>query len=141
VAAAPDDRRVSLADFGRQYLLSTHPESLARREFSPETVEMRLSEQMPQVAQGEQQTLEVQVLDRQTGQPMPLAAGVVSIHPPDKPVVVMDLPPTDAQGWSSVVLRPLDGLQNMSVVEYQVCLRFPASQDICSADSFIYRGK
>ncbi len=141
VPSAPDNRPVFLVDLGRQYLLSTQPNSLARLDFSAETIEMRLSEQTPQVTQGEQQTLEVQVLDRRNGRPLPMASGVVTVHIPDKPQVVMDLPPTDAQGWSSVVLQPLEGLRNMSVIEYEVCLRFPGVQNVCSADSFIYREK
>jgi hypothetical protein len=92
------------------------------------------------VGAGEAQQLNVRILDRATGQSMALVAGEFSLHLPDREPLTVDFPPTNADGQSSVSLLPLEGLNPMDVIEYQVCLDLPDSPKICAVDSFVYRG-
>ncbi len=139
--SAPASERVSLHDFGRQYLLATDPGSLALRSFTTETVAVQLSEQSSELSQGEAQQLNIRVTGSASGQPMALVGGEFTIRLPNREPFTLDFPPTDAQGQSSVTLQPLEGLNSMDVVEYQACLNLPDTPIICAVDSFVYRGQ
>ena len=137
---ADELHRVTMKDFGRQYLLSTEPDMLARRYFSTDTVAIQLSETLPQVGRGEQQQLIIQVHDRKSGEAMALVSGEVTLRVPDQTPTTLQMPLTDANGQSTVTLQPILGLSNMNMIEYQVCLFLPDNPQVCSVDSFVYRG-
>ncbi len=139
--AAPEGARVSLAGLGWLWLQQRDPGAVALKRFTPETVQLSLEERSPQVARGEQQQVSLLVLDRATGEPMGWVAGRLSLNLPDRPALELAVPPTGPDGRASVDLPPLDGLENMSVVEYRVCLELPDDPQVCAVDSFVYRGE
>jgi hypothetical protein len=136
--SAEESARVRMVPLGA---VSVDKSQVVRRQFTADTLEIRLEEELPQVGRGEQQRLFIQVLERGSGQPVAFVPGVVHLNLPDKPARSVVFLPTNQDGRSEVVLAPMDGLPNMSVVEYQVCLTLPDDPVICAVDSFIYRGE
>ncbi len=138
---AQEGQRVSMVDLGWQYAKNTDPGQIARRFFSPETLEIQLNEEKSQVGRGEEQRILMRVISRTNGQPVRLVPARVTLLLPDRAGPGGNFPPTDGDGRAEAVLPPLDGLPAMSVVEYQVCLELPGNTPVCAVDSFVYRGE
>lgn len=137
----PSEQRVSMSPLGWRYAQVAAPDMIALKLFSPATMAIELTEAAPQVGRGEQQRITVRVVSLPDRQPIQLAAGTLIINLPDQPALNLQFPPTNPHGQSDVVVPFLDGLPNMSVVEYQACLSIPESNGVCAVDSFVFRGE
>lgn len=140
-ALAPAQARVSMVPLGVEYVQRSQPAQILRRAFSNETVLLTVEESAPQLRRGEDQKVVMRVYQRQSGKPMYLVEGILTLTFPNRPSQTLYFRPTDQEGRSQLVFQVPDDLPNLSVVEYRVCLNLPADPRICATESFIYRGK
>ncbi len=139
--AAIPNQRVSMTDIGWQYASGNNPQMVAQRQFGPANLAIELSETNPQIGKGEQQRINFQVLRLPERTPVQLATGLLTINIPDLPALTLRILPTNKDGHSEVTIPGMDGLPNMSVIEYKACLDLPSDTGVCAVDSFVYRGE
>ncbi|BAJ64835.1 hypothetical protein [Anaerolinea thermophila] len=133
---APAGQRVRLVPQGVEYAQRLADQLTLPRAFTPETVNLLVSEAYPQVSDSDHQVLQMNVFYRQSGEPMYLVSGTATVTLPGR-TLTLSLPPTNRNGASSVTLPPLKGVSNLSVIEYQICLELPSPAPICQSDTFV----
>lgn len=133
--------KVRMAPLGLEYARRNDPKQILRLAFSPETVSLKVEEESPQLTAGKEQIIRMHVFHLPENKPMYLVEGTVTFSLPDGSAEKLAFKPTDRDGTSQVTLHALQGLANLSVVEYQVCLNLPGDPKICTTDSFIYRAE
>jgi len=133
---APSDKRVRLVPQGVEYARRLADQLTLPKAFTPQTVNLMISEAYPQVSDSDHQVLQMNVFYRQSGEPMVLVSGTATVTLPGR-TLTLSLPPTNREGISTVTLPPLKGVSNLSVIEYQICLNLPSAEPICQSDTFV----
>ncbi len=140
----PEDQRVSMAPLGSMYLKKVRPEvstptveSSAPLIYSIDTVEMRISEANPTLANGQAQRFELLVLSRSDQRPLANVEASLDIVLPDGSLVSAHFPPSGTDGRSTVEVASLPPIPNGSIVPYLVCLNVPSTKAICAAENFL----
>lgn len=141
----PAGQRVKMAPLGSMYLKQVRPEvsaptisaSNTPMSYSAETVEIRISEANPTLANGQTQRFEMLVLSRADQRPLANVEASLDIVLPDGSLVSSHFPPTGTDGRSTVEVSALPGIPNGSIVPYLVCLNVPSEKAICAAENFL----
>lgn len=139
--AASDSMRVRMESLGKQYVDSIpQPDEIKIfNPFSPGHVSLVAAAARPTLNDNEEQIIQISVQQIDTGLPMDRVESTLSLTLPDRPSVRYFLPPTDANGMSSVTIPPVEGIANGARIAYRVCLNLPTPEDqpICAQDSYL----
>jgi hypothetical protein len=140
-ALAPEQRRVRMVALGSEYLRRNDPGQILRQAFSPETVHLTVEEAQPQLRSGERQRVTAHVYQSRDNSPMYLVEGTLTLTYPGRPSQTLYLQPTDAAGRTQIEFEVPKDLENLSIVEYRVCLNLPSDPRLCATESFLYRNR
>lgn len=137
--AASDSMKVQMAALGKVYAdrFPVPDEIRILDLFSPETINLVIGSDKPNLNDNEEQTIRMFVQERDTGQPLERVEASLILNFPDRPAARYFFPPTDAEGMSAVSIQPLPELANGSRVSFQVCLNLPSERQICALDSYL----
>ncbi len=131
--------RVRMLPLGEQYLQRYPPPDDARIHdlFSASRIDLIVSVDKPSLNANEQQVVRmlVQEMDREV--PVERVEASLVIEVPGQPAMRFFLPPTNAQGLSSLTIPAQPSLENGTRVHYQVCLNLPSERPICRPDSYL----
>lgn len=140
----PEGKRVAMAPLGLMYLKQIQPEGSATftassepATYSAETVEVKVSEANPTLANGQAQRFEMLVLDRTDQRPLANIEASLDLVLPDGSLVSSHFPPTGTDGRSTVEVPSLPTIPNGSVIPYLVCLNVPSDKAICASENFL----
>ncbi len=138
-AEAAPGQQTRLASLGLEYS-KTIPANPIDPVDAPEvdnSLCVQVSEDKAQVASNEAQTLYMLVYKRHTMEPVPNVTATVTLTLPDGRELVYYAPPTGANGWVSIQIPPIDGVDNGSIVMYRVCLDQMASDPECFSETYL----
>lgn len=129
---------VKMEALGEQYLTYTPGKQVSPQfAFSAATVGIQLSEEMPRIRADAAQQVDMTVISTQDQQPIPNVEAVLVVTYPDGTQYSAHFPPTQANGFSSVIVPARPGTPNGSIIPYQVCLNVPSDTPICASDSYL----
>lgn len=130
--------RVRFMALGVTYLqqFPAPPEVLLRPLYSPDMVLLTVSEEKPRISAGEVQVIYVQVAQRSGLQPIAGVGGTLTVSTTDGRQFSLPLPLTDAQGAAQLMIEPMTGAPNSTIVHYQVCLNLPSPEPICTWEDY-----
>jgi hypothetical protein len=135
--AAPEGKQVHLVDLGSQYRKQFVNEDKWVFQFSPKTTVLKVSELHAQISSRENQVIQVMVYQANGLLPMSDIDAVLVVAMPDGTKASFNVPSTDLQGASSVILSAITNAANGTVVPFVVCLNVPTDTQICEAGSFL----
>jgi hypothetical protein len=137
--AASDMLKVRMASLGKEYFdRFPAPEDIQiRNQFSPDTINLVVSADQPNLNDNEAQYIRVLVQQRNNGQWLERVEATLVLSFPDRSPIRAFFPPTNADGMSVLGISPQPDLSNGSRVSYQVCLNLPSEQPICMQDSYM----
>ncbi len=159
----PEGQKVSLAPLGREYLVlissptrtpppqtsgdSAQPSAVhtsepivqpTRQPAQPSgRVELRVSESRPHLSASDQQTINLLAFYTQDGSPAVGAGAVLRVILPDGSEYRADFPPADEQGQAALAVPGMPGLENGTVLTYEVCLTVPGQENTCVRDGYL----
>lgn len=137
--SASDELRVRMLPLGKEYL-QRYPaaeEAKIRDLFSPSRINLIVSVDKPSLNAKDEQVVRMLVEELESGAPVERVEGSLLTGGEGQSTQRYFLPPTDAQGTSSVTIPPQPELANGSRVSYQVCLNLPSERPICRSDSYL----
>ncbi|MDR3577693.1 MAG: hypothetical protein P4L50_27825 [Anaerolineaceae bacterium] len=134
---ATADLRTRMAPIGMQYLNKANPATISRVPFAPDNVQLAVDEDSPQITSNDPQTIALTVLQKNGGLPMPDISANVKINLPDGSNQNMSMPPTGADGKTSLTIPAMPNLANGSLVAYEICLNVPVDNPPCISDSYL----
>jgi hypothetical protein len=137
--SASDMMKVRMASLGKDYFdRFPAPEDVQIRNlFSPNTINLVVSADQPNLNDNEEQNIRILVQQRDNGQPIDRVEATLVLSFPDRPAERVSFPPTDGEGMSALTIPSQAGLANGSRVSYQVCLNLPSERLICAQDSYM----
>lgn len=135
---AAESMKVQMAALGKIYAdrFSTPADEISNL-FSPETINLLISADKPNMNGSEVQNIRMMVQWRETGEPVERVEATLVLNLPGRPTERYFFPPTGGDGMSVITIQPLEDLANGSRVLYQVCLNLPSEQQICNMDSYL----
>jgi hypothetical protein len=138
---AGDDQKVRMAPLGREYLRLAQGGQVEQETpfvFSPDSVHLLVHAGKPRVSAAEAQIFEMTLLRASDQQPIADVEAELTLTLPDGRQERYSMPPTGSDGRAALSVDPLrPAPDNGSVIAYRVCLNIPASEPICSADSYL----
>lgn len=133
----PEEQRVSLAPLGELYQQRFFPDSASIFKYSPETVQLIISEVYPQIPANERQTIQIVVLERGSNQPLANIESSIEITLPDGSVNQITISPTGPDGTSQVELPAVRNAPSGTIIPYQVCLNVPGDSPVCANENYL----
>jgi hypothetical protein len=139
LSTSPQGQQVQLADLGKQYLDQLQSSiNLDQPEMiSPETVSLSVSAQYQQLSSTNPQKLDLQVLNRNDGQPMNGLESELSLSLPDGSQYLADLPATQNDGRASVIIPSMGNIPNGTILHFEICLKTATSTPVCVSGSYL----
>lgn len=137
--AASDMMKVRMAPLGKEYS-DRHPapaDVQIRSLFSPETIEMTVSKDKPNINDNEEQYIRIVVQQRDNGRPLERVDATLILNLPAHPTIRYFFPPTGADGMAVLTIPPQPDLANGTRLSYQVCLNLPSDKPVCKLDSYL----
>jgi hypothetical protein len=134
---ATEDLKTRMAPIGVLYLNKANPSIISRFPFAPDNVQLSVSEDSPQITSKDTESFSLSVLQKKGGLPMPNIAANVKINLPDGSTQNLYMPPTDADGKTSLTIPAMPNLANGSLVAYEICLDVPVDNPPCVSDSYL----
>ncbi len=131
-----DGIHVRLAPIGMLYLEQLNPQNQSFH-LSAQTVTLRTSEQQARITNEQEQVIEAVVQQTQNGKAVADVESFITLNLPDGKRFSYNLPPTNTNGKTHIVLPPMHGATNAQIIPYIVCLNLPTEEPICSPDSFM----
>jgi hypothetical protein len=129
---------VKMVALGEKYLTYTPGQQVSPQfAFSSASVSIQLSEEMPRIRADATQQIDLTVISTQDQQPIPNLEAVLVVTYPDGTQYSAHFPPTQANGFTSVIVPAKPGTPNGSIIPYQVCLNVPSDSPICASDSYL----
>lgn len=129
---------VAMTALGEKYLSYTPSQQVSPEfAFSPATVTIQLTEEMPKIRADANQQIDMTVLSTQDQQPIPNVEAYVVVTYPDGSRYNAHFPPTQANGFTSVIIPAKPETPNGSIISYQACLNVPSDTPICASDSYL----
>ena len=136
----PDGLNISMAPLGSAYLehINLTEDLVVKFKFSPNSVDLMVSEAAAQISAEETQTINILALRKKDG----LALENVDINfilttPDGISRSIEGIAPTDASGKTSVTLPAMPELKNGMLISYEVCLNVPSDGPICKQDNYM----
>jgi hypothetical protein len=105
--------------------------------FSQKSVVIQLSEELPRIKSDGVQQINMTLFNAETQQPIPNVEAQLIVQYPDGSQYTGHFPPTQANGFSSVMVPAKPTTPNGSVIPYMVCLNVPAAEPICQSASYL----
>jgi hypothetical protein len=139
---AGESLRVRLVPLGKLYMKRAFqsPSVLVRNPFSESTILLQVSETRPQVTNQEEQHIMVLVVQKDNQQPVENVEATLMVTLPDGSRLTYPVPPTRANGMSTVTVPAMKTFKNGSMVGYQVCLKLPSEKPICASEAYLIWG-
>jgi hypothetical protein len=139
---AGESLRVRLVPLGKLYMKRAFqsPSVLVRNPFSESTILLQVSETRPQVTNQEEQHIMVLVVQKDNQQPVENVEATLMVTLPDGSRLTYPVPPTRANGMSTVTVPAIKTFKNGSMVGYQVCLKLPSEKPICASEAYLIWG-
>jgi hypothetical protein len=136
---ASDSMKVQMASLGKIYAdrFPVPDEIRILDMFSPDTINLVIGSDKPNLNDNEEQTIRMFVQERGSGQPLERVEASLILNFPGQPAARYFFPPTDAEGMSAVSVQQPPELANGSRVPFQVCLNLPSERQICALDSYL----
>lgn len=137
--SASDLLKVRMAALGKEYLVRYPPsESVQIRNlFTPDKITLTASVDKPNLNNTDSQVIRMVVTQKDTGQPLERVEASLVLEFQDSLSARYFIPPTDAQGVSTITIPPQPNLKNGSQVAYQVCLNLPSEAPICNKGTYL----
>ncbi len=138
--SAPEDKRVSMAPLGDEYLKKFPAEApqLLNNIFNSENIVLVASAEKVEVGINDNQYLRIVVLSRSSNEPIENVEAYAELSVPNKGISkIFDFPATDANGLSTLKIPSIDGLAEKDDVNFKVCLRFPSDQPNCYSSTYL----
>ena len=137
--SASSETAVSMEPLGQQYLSYTPPTQAAPPQFvySKQNVVIQLSEELPRIKADAPQQINMSVFNAQTQQPIANVEAQLIVQFPDGSQYTGHFPPTQGNGFSSVIVPARPATPNGSVIPYMVCLNVPSAEPICQSASYL----
>ena len=135
---APRVEQVRMLSLGPAYLQAAglDPSLITRHVYTPEMVEILLSEERGRVPPGETQRIEVQVQRRVDGLPLADVKTVLRVTLPGGEERAYALAPTGEDGRAAITLPGLE-LPVGSLIGYEACLSAPPAGPVCASDGYM----
>lgn len=121
-----------------QELAEVYTQMVAQPSPGAPEISLQLAEGQEIIKPTQRQTISVQVLENQ--QPKPNAQARLVLQLPKNKMKGYDFPPTGADGWSTLRLRPIEAPNN-TVISYQVCTPLALGGEYCVQGEFTIRTK
>lgn len=129
---------VKMAALGEKYLSYTPGQQVSPEfAFSAATVTIQLSEELPRIRADANQQIDLTVLSTQDQQPIPNVEAYVVVTYPDGTQYNAHFPPTQANGFTSLIVPAKPETPNGSIIPYKVCLNVPSDTPICASESYL----
>ena len=132
--------RVRLEPLGREYMLAyeIQPYETAPFMITPELVQVVVHAGSPRIAADQPQTFEMLVKYTDTQKPVSNVRATLTLTLPGGQQALYSLPPTDAQGRTSLTITPLQPApENGRVISFQACLEGSNSEPVCAAQTYL----
>ena len=136
----PDGLNISMAPLGSAYLehINLTEDLVVKFKFSPNSVDLMVSEAAAQISAEETQTINILALRKKDG----LALGNVDVNftlttHDGISRSIEGIAPTDASGKTSVTIPAMPELKNGMLISYEVCLNVPSDGPICKQDNYM----
>jgi len=137
-SAAPE-LRVQITPLGAAYIShkGIGDQAVTPFQLTPDTVIVSVGEILPQIASNAEQTIVMMVVERKDQRPIPNIEGDLTVYFPDGSTYQAHLPPTAANGISSVTVPPQPQLDNGTLLTYQVCVTAGTAAPVCVPESYL----
>jgi len=133
-----EEQHVSLVSLGQMFLETQKLSNpLEPFEFNRATVALNISVKKAQLTNQESQIIQIALLTRKSRLPIANVYAFVMIELPNGKKISYNLPLTNKDGLTQVILQPLSDVVNGMIIPYVVCLNVPAEEVICANESFL----
>jgi hypothetical protein len=105
--------------------------------FTRDSVQLDINRKKQAVSTKESQQLEMVVKKKDDQQPLANVEATLKVHMPDDTLQTFHFLPTGEDGKSSLTLPAMPGVENGSVIAYDVCLNVPSDAPICTEGTFL----
>jgi hypothetical protein len=135
--------QVRLAPLGNRYIekhgkpQTVTPSPVSENQPASSNLVVNVSESKPQLPNNEPQQINAFIYDKNTLKPQQGIELKLAITHPDRKQFVYYMPPTRADGWTSITISPMPQMPNGTVLPYEVCTKKTAPPPICIQDSFL----
>lgn len=136
---AKADQRIRLSPLGQMYMQKTRPKSVPTTiTYQRRDLDISVSEGAPQIAANKIQKISLTLTSKKSGLPLEDVSAELLVSPPDgRESLHYLLPTTDANGESTVDVQAFPDLPNSSVIAYIVCVDLPATEKLCTVESYL----
>jgi hypothetical protein len=132
---APDGEQLNLAALGRTYKTQFFDdEESSIQMHSQDDIQMQVWESNTYVSSGEAQ--EIHIIITEKGEPVPVLEPLITITLPDNSHIEYRFPPTDIDGWASVMIPPIPAPMG-TLIAYEVCLPETEDDSMCVSDNYL----
>lgn len=134
------NERVRLEPLGRDYMLAFNIQPYKSAPFliTPESVRVVVHAGSPRLPADQPQTFELIVMYAESEQPIANAGATLTLMLPGGQQALYNLPPTDAQGRTSLTIAPIQPPPgNGKVISFEACLNNPTGQPVCTSETYL----
>ena len=137
----PDDSNIRLTPLGIRYLDELVTRSEQNDEYTSEAIELTTGEEKSQVPPWELQTISINVIEKESQEPLENIESKVTLFMEDGTEKVFYPPLTDKEGISRLTLPSFQTFSDGTIISYKACLYFPYEKPLCQLDSFMIWGE
>lgn len=131
--------RVQITPLGTAYIShkGIGDQAVTPFQLTPDTVIVSVGEILPQIPANAEQTIVMMVVERKDQRPIPNIEAQLTVFFPDGSTYQAYLPPTAANGISSITVPPQPQLDNGTLLTYQVCVTAGTADQVCVPESYL----